>query len=234
MPPSRPPRILALGGGGFSMEPDNLALDRHLLALTGAPRPKVCFVPTASGDSEIYIARFLAAYRTLDCEPSVLSLFRRSIPDLRAHVLAQDAIFVGGGNTMNLLALWRLHGLDAILREAWDAGVVLAGVSAGALCWFDAGITDSLGPLSSLRCLGWLPGSIAVHYDGEAERRPVFHRSIGEGMPEGYGVEDGVALCFQGTDLEEIVASRPGSRAYRVGRQGAAVVETPLEARVLV
>lgn len=230
----RPPRIVALGGGGFSMKPDNLALDRHVLALAGVPRPRVAFVPTASGDADGYVARFHDAFGTLPCEPSHLGLFDRKIQDLRAFVLAQDVIYVGGGNTYNMLALWKLHGLDAIFREAWAAGVVLAGISAGALCWFEAGTTDSFGPLAPMTCLGFLEGSICVHYDGEPTRRPTYLRLVGEGtLPPGYAVDDGAALVYEGTALQEVVTSRPAARALRVAPGPAGATEEALPTRFL-
>mgnify|MGYP001256337321 CR=1 FL=1 len=231
---ARPPRIVAMGGGGFSMEPDNLALDRHVLALTGKPRPKIAFVPTASGDADSYIQKFNAAFATLDCEPSILSLFKPAYSDLRDFVMAQDAIYVGGGNTYNMLALWRLHGLDVIFRDAWEAGVVLAGISAGALCWFDAGPTDSFGPLRAIPCLGYLPGALCVHYDGEADRRPIFQRMIAEGScPAGFAADDGAAIVFEGTDYAETVTSRPDARSYRLVAVDGATVETALPVRYI-
>jgi peptidase E len=231
---ARPPRIVAMGGGGFSMEPENPALDRHVLALTGVPRPKVAFVPTASGDADGYVTRFYDAFKPLDCEPSHLGLFRRTIGDLREFVLAQDVVYVGGGNTLNMLSLWRLHGLDAVFREAWERGVVLAGLSAGALCWFEEGVTDSLGPLAPIPALGLLPGSLCVHYDGEADRRPTFHALLAEGkLGAGYAADDGAALCFEGTALREVVTSRPAARAYRVELGPEGVVERALPVRFL-
>jgi peptidase E len=231
---ARPRRIVAMGGGGFSMEPDNLALDRHVLALTARERPKVAFVPTASGDADGYVQRFYDAFGTLPCEPSHLGLFRRTVGDLRAFVLAQDAIYVGGGNTLNMVALWRLHGLDVILREAWERGVVLAGVSAGALCWFEAGPTDSLGPLAPIPCLGFLPGSMCVHYDGEAERRPRYMGWVEAGeLPAGYAADDGTALVFEGDALAEAVTSRPAARAFRVERGPGGAVERMIGTRHL-
>ncbi len=146
------PCIVALGGGGFSTEPDNPRLDDYINSLAGKTRPKLCFVPTASGDSDNYIVRFYDAFTVERCEPSHLRLFSRKIADLSAFVLSQDVIYVGGGATAGLLAVWRLHGLDVIFREAWERGIVLCGVSAGALCWFEAGATDSFGkPLRPLR-----------------------------------------------------------------------------------
>ena len=228
-------QIVALGGGGFSMEPDNPLLDDFILGLTGKPKPKVCFVPTASGDSDVYAERFFQAFPAERAEASHLSLFKRSIENLREFVRTQDVIYVGGGSTANLLAVWRVHGLDVILREAWEAGVVLCGVSAGALCWFESGSTDSFGSgLSPLRnCLGFLPGSFCPHYDGEALRRSTYHQFILDGLPDGYAADDSAALHFVGTELVEAISSQPNARAYRVEHQGDSVTEAPLETRFL-
>ncbi len=224
-----------MGGGGFSMEPDNPLLDDFVLSLTGKPQPKVCFVPTASGDASGYVVRFYQAFSAKRASASWLSLFPRTEAALREFVLAQDAIYVGGGSTVNLLAVWRAHGLDAILREAWNAGVVLCGVSAGALCWFNGGSTDSFGSgLSPVRdCLGFLPGSFCPHYDGEALRRSTYHQFIADGLPSGYAADDSAALHFVGTELAEVLSSRPSALAYRVARQGDGVTETPLATRFL-
>jgi peptidase E len=232
--------IVAMGGGGFSMEPDNPLLDDYTLDLArtarGRERPRVCFLATASGDTPGYIADFYAALARRS-EASHLSLFVRTVDDIERHLLDQDVIYVGGGNTENMLAVWRVHGVDRALRAAWESGVVLAGLSAGSLCWFETGTTDSYGaglaPLSS--GLGFLPGSHAPHYDGESTRRPHFQRLIAEGvLPAGYAADDGVALVFRGTELDEVVASRPGARAYRIerGLDGKAI-ETELPTRYL-
>jgi dipeptidase E len=231
--------IVAMGGGGFSMEPDNPLLDDHVLAIAraqrGRERPRVCFVPTASGDSEGYVAHFYAAFARRS-EASHLGLFDRQVDDLETFVLDQDIIYVGGGNTANMLAIWRLHGLDRILRLAWETGVVLAGLSAGSNCWFESATTDSFGKLAALNDgLGLLPGSHSPHYDSEPERRPTYRRLIADGsLPDGYAADDGAALVFRGTTLAEVVASRPEARAYRVvrGPTGEAV-ETELPTRYL-
>lgn len=232
------PTIVTMGGGGFSMEPENPALDEYVLTLTGVARPRVCFVPTASGGSDAHIGRFEAAFERLDCRPTHLSLFRRDGRDLRAFVLEQHVIYVGGGNTANLLAVWRTHGLDRILREAWQRGIVLAGVSAGSLCWFEGGVTDSFGPLAALRDgLGFLPGTHCPHYDGEALRRPTYRRLIAEGtLSAGWACDDGAAIRWSGTAFAEAVSSRPAARVYRVSRDGSDIVErevvpTPLATR---
>jgi len=211
-------QIIAMGGGGFSMEPENPLLDQYILRQSQHARPKVCFLPTASGDSEGYIDRFYQTFREHDCEPSHLSLFRPPTIDLESFVWDKDVIYVGGGNTKNLLALWREWGLDRILRTAWESGVVLAGVSAGSICWFEQGITDSFGAkLDRLSCLGFLPESNCPHYDGERERRSTFHRLLEEKkIGPGLAADDGVALHFVGTELKSVISSRPAARAYRL------------------
>jgi dipeptidase E len=234
-PPDVIRRIVALGGGGFSMEPDNPVLDDHVLALAGVSRPRVLFVPTASGDSDEYIGQFSDAFPSERADASVLTFFERTVEDLRALVLAQHVVYVGGGSTANLLAVWRLHGLDAVLREAYAAGVVLAGISAGMNCWFAASVTDSFGPrLAGLPDgLGLLPFSACPHYDGEPQRRPTYLRLIADGFPDGYAADDGAALVFADDVLADVVASRPGARGYRVERADGVVRETPLPVRLL-
>jgi peptidase E len=231
-------QVVAMGGGGFSMEPENPRLDRFVLSLARSTPPRVCFVPTASGDAEGYVARFYRAFAPLVCRPTDLQLFDRSIGDLASFVLAQDVIYVGGGNTASLLAVWRAHGLDRVLREAWAQGVVLCGVSAGMNCWFDGSVTDSfdrthLAPLYD--GLGLLPGTACPHYDGEEQRRSTFKRLVGAGeLGDGWAADDGAALVFTGRELSEVVTSRPDARAYRVERAAnGGVRERALAARYL-
>ena len=234
--PEEQGRIVALGGGGVSQDPDNPRLLDYLLATVGHDRPRVCFLGTATGDRDANVVQFYQAFGRRGYRAGHQSLFPRQVEDLRGLLLAQDLIYVGGGNTANLLAVWRVHGLDAILRDAWAAGVVLAGVSAGAICWFEAGITDSFGPtLAPLNDgLGFLPGSCCPHYDGEAQRRPTYRRCVGEGLPEGLAIDDGCAVHFRGRTVVEVVTSLPTARAYRVRRgDDGAVTETPLDARYL-
>ena len=228
--------IVALGGGGFSMEPDNPLLDQYILALAAKPRPRVCFIGTASGDSQTYIDKFYYAFRRLPCEPTHLALYSPPVGSLRDFVEAQDIFYVGGGSTRNLLVLWREWGLDTLLREAWQAGKALAGISAGAICWFEQGLTDSVATdeLHPLTCLGFLPDSCTPHYDGEPNRRPMFHRYIADGrLQDGYAADDSAALHFVGRELAECVCSRPTARVYRVARGADGVVETPLPTRYL-
>jgi dipeptidase E len=220
-------QIIAMGGGGFSMEPDNPLLDIYFLQQTNKPRPKICFVPTASGDSENYVARFYSAFSKLNCIPSHLSLFKPPTADLESFILDHDAIYVGGGNTRSMLTLWREWKLDSFFRAAWKAGRVLGGISAGAICWFEQGLTDSIpGTLTPLSCLGFLSGSCAPHYDGERERRPAFHRLIGAGkIISGVAIDDGVAIHYINSKLVKVVSSRPKARAYRVHKSQNKIVE---------
>jgi len=219
-----------MGGGGFSMEPDNPALDDFALNLTGAGHPRVCFVATAAGDDNGYIDSFYAAFPDDRARATHLSLFKRQRGDLRARLLENDLIYIGGGSTANLLALWRLHGFDDMIREAWTSGVILAGVSAGACCLFEACLTDSFGPaLAPLNDgLGLLEGSFCPHYDGEARRRPRYRQVVGEGLVGGYAVEDGAALHFEGTALSSVVRSRPEANAFRVEKYNGKVREERL------
>jgi peptidase E len=216
--PSSEPTIVALGGGGFSQEED-LRLDRFVLSLAGKTRPNVCFVPTAGGDWDNYVMRFYAAFARLECRPTHLPLFRRTAEPLAEIVAAQDVVYVGGGNCANLLAVWRTQGLDQILRDAWQRGVVLAGVSAGAICWFESGVTDSFGPaLAPLHnALGFLPGSFCPHFDGEPLRRPRYRELVDQGeLPAGYAADDGVGMLFRGTGFVEALSSRGPARAWRI------------------
>jgi dipeptidase E len=211
-------QIIALGGGGFSMEPENPLLDLYILAQSPETNPKVCFIPTASGDSEGYISRFYTAFETHVCRPSHLSLFRPPTRDLESYILEKDIIYVGGGNTKSLLALWKEWGLDSILRKAWDQGTVLAGVSAGSICWFEEGVTDSFGDrLEPLKCLGFLKGSNCPHYDGEKERRPAYQKFVGEqNISAGIAADDSVAIHYIDQEISGIVSSRPNAKAYRL------------------
>jgi dipeptidase E len=219
-------QIIALGGGGFGADPTNLALDRYILAQARTAEPAVAFLPTATGDADPYIVRFYAAYLSLPCRPSHLSFFHRT-PELRSYLLAQDVIYVGGGNTKSMLAVWREWSLPELLREAWESGIVLAGISAGAICWFEQGVTDSWADrLRVLDCLGFLPGSCCPHYSGEAERRPAYHRLLGHGeILPGVAIDDGAAIHFINDEVHRVVAARQGARAYRVHVVGGAVRE---------
>jgi peptidase E len=207
-----------MGGGGFTMEPQNPALDDYVLSLPEVSLPRICLLPTASGDGEAQIRQFHATFGSRSCEPMHISLFRlgsRPIP-LRETLLNQDVIYVGGGSMLGLLAVWRALGLDVILRE----------------CWFEWGVTSSLGAPAPSPGLGFLPGSMSVHMDGEPHRLPVCRAAIADGtIPAGYAADDGVALLFRGTELSEIVSSRPNRHALRLGPAGEEILEPRLLAQ---
>jgi peptidase E/ribosomal protein S18 acetylase RimI-like enzyme len=216
----RPRQIVAMGGGGFSMEPDNLLLDEYVLSLAASPKPRVCFLPTASSDAAGYVQRFHNSFRRLTRRTTQLKLTPPDKRDIRAHLLAQDVIYVGGGNTMRMLQTWRQYRVDEYLREAYESGVVLAGISAGSICWFEWALTDSIpGKLTVLPGLEVLKGSNCVHYDGEPERRPAYRAAVAAGRSGGHAADDGVALHYVDEALHRVVSSRPAARAWRVTAQ---------------
>jgi len=227
-------RILAMGGGGFSTSVADAPLERYIAGLPGVDQPRICLLPTASGDPDEQIDRFHRAFGGLGWL-SHLSLFRLGTNPVspREHLLAQDIIYVGGGSLANLLAIWRVHGLDETLREAWGRGILLCGVSAGSMCWFEAGVTRSHGRSRTAEGLGLLPGSNSVHHSSDPERRACYHESVLDGLAAGYAVDDGVGLLFAGTELAEVVSARPAARAYSVEDVGGRLVEKPLEPRLL-
>jgi peptidase E len=228
--------IFAMGGGGFTMEPNNPLLDDFVLGLSAAKEPRVVFLPTAAGDTTAQINAFQGRFADRLCVPEHLSLFRlqETKRPLEEVVLGADIIYVGGGSMRNLLAIWRAHGLDRLLVEAWRAGTVLAGLSAGAMCWFQAGVSRSSGPPEPLEGLGLLEGSLTVHADGEPERLPVWLAAVRDGtLPGGWALDDGVGLLFRGRSLERIVSSRPGAGAQRVDAIAGELVRERLEPELL-
>lgn len=231
-------RILTLGGHDFTSRPPDRAVSELMLRLAterAGGRPRICLLPTASGDTSEQIGRFYAAFGERPCEPSDLSLFRlgRRPMALRDHLLAQDLIYVGGGSMVNLLAVWDAHDLSAILSLAWRQGIVLAGQSAGAMCWFESGITKSSGRPQAEAGLGLLGGSLCVHYNNEPERRAAYLAAVANGMPNGYGLDDYAGLIWEGAGPPSAVTARRGARAYRVTSSDTGVVESPLPARFL-
>ncbi|MFA3872827.1 Type 1 glutamine amidotransferase-like domain-containing protein [Streptomyces sp. MMCC 100] len=229
---------LALIGGGFSDDEDGL-LDDWVLGQVRVPRPKVCFVPTASGDAPAYVERFFAAFQARSCEPSVLPLFHRELDDeaLRTFVLSQDVVYVGGGSTANLLAVWRAHGVDRLLHEAFDRGTLLCGISAGANCWAEGSHTDSFGPLTHLADgLGLLSGSVCPHYDSEPGARSSYRAAVANrALPPGWALEDGVGALFTDGRLTDSVTRLPQARLYRVEPDGGGgVTEQAVPCRLLV
>jgi dipeptidase E len=225
-----------MGGGGFLMS--DPVLDAYVLDLVDAERPKVCFLPTATAALPVAVIRFFDAFPASRFEPSYLDLFERTVADVEAFLGEQDVIYVGGGNTANMLAIWRLHGVDRALRAAWDSGVVCCGASAGANCWFEASTTDSFlkdraDPLAD--GLGLAGGSFTPHYHGEPARRPSLLALVGSGaLPSGWACDDFAALYLVNDALSEAVASRPGALAYRVERgEGGSADERDVPTRAL-
>ncbi len=213
-------QIIALGGGGFSNASEP-GLDTYLLDQTHKPDPRIGFIGTASGDSESYLLKFYSRFGKLDCRPSHLPLFRRT-PDLESWILGQDLLFVGGGNTESMLGVWERWGLPEILRRAAEAGTILSGVSAGAICWFESGVTDSashaLGPMA---CLGFVADSCCPHYSGEAERRPSYERMVAKGeIASGYAIDDGAALHVTDGSPKRVVFGCADASVCRVERDG--------------
>lgn len=219
-------QIICIGGGGFSTK-ENLLMETYILRQSGRKKPRVCFVPTASGDAEWYRRMFISAFKKLDCIPSILSLFKPPVGSLEKYVLANDILYVGGGNTRNLLALWKLWGLDQIMKKAYQKGIVLCGPSAGSICWFEEGVTDSwTSPLKPLKCLGFLKGSNCPHYDSEKNRRPSYQRMIAQKkIKPGYAADDGVAIHYIDGKIARFISSRPQARAYEVRLEKGKVVE---------
>jgi dipeptidase E len=228
-------QVIAMGGGGFSMEPENPLLDAYILAQARKKTPAVCFFPHAGDDAVRYCFNFYNAFSRFDARLSTLSLFTPHTADLESFLLAQDVIYVGGGNTRSMLALWREWGLDSILRKAYEEGVVLAGISAGANCWFEQCSTDSVpGKLSVMDCTGIIGGSFCPHYDGEVSRRPTLHEFIASGsIKAGWAADDGAAVHFVDGEYSGTVSSRPHAKGYRVSRSGDAAMEEALSTRFL-
>ncbi|HKF14075.1 MAG TPA: peptidase E [Gaiellaceae bacterium] len=221
-------QIVAVGGGKSCEE-----LAAFLVGLTRKERPRVLYIGTASAEDPESALRMYDRFGAR-VELSRLEFFPWPPEDLRSTVLEQDLIFVGGGNTANMLAIWRVHGVDELLREAYEGAVVLSGSSAGGICWFAEGVTDSFGPdLDKMDCLGFLPGSFCPHYDDEELRRPRYHELLRVELASGYAADSGVGLHFVDGELREVVACEEGSKAYRVEVRDGDVVEEPIEARVL-
>jgi peptidase E len=224
-----------MGGGVLLPDTGNFKLEEYIVSCSGVSRPRICFVPTASGDDAGSIARFYDSYARFDARLSVLTFFRRTPPDLAAFLEDVDIVHVGGGNTRSMLAVWSDWGLDVLLRQAYQRGVLLCGSSAGSICWFAEGVTDSIaGELTAMPGLGLIAGSNCPHYDGEKERRPAYQRLVAEGrIGPGLACDDGAGLHYVDGRLQAVPSARPAARAYRIERENDAVRETPLEVLAL-
>ncbi len=228
-------QIIAMGGGGFSMEPENPLLDDYVLAQCAKEVPAICFIGTASGDAERYIENFYTAFRPKSCKPSHLSLFQGHTDQVEEFVMEQDIFYVGGGNTRNLLVLWKEWGLDKMLRKGYEKGAILAGISAGSICWFEHGLTDSVPKqLNKLECLGFLKGSNTPHFDGESERQESYRSKVRSGeMLPGIACDDSVALHYVNEELQRIVSSIKGKAAYQISSKGGDLLEEKLTPQFL-
>jgi len=228
-------QIIALGGGGFSMEPRNRRLDSYILSQARTPNPKVCFIPTASGDSRNYLRRFHHSFSKYNCTTNDLELFKPKHADFESFLLEQDVIYVGGGNTRNMLLLWKEWKIDKILQKAYKQGIVLAGLSAGAICWFEQGITDpENGDLYVLNGLGFLAGSSCPHYDGENRRRPAYKKLVlADKAKNGYAIDDGVGLHFINDKLFKAVSSRKRAKAFYVQNKDGVFQEDMLDVQYI-
>lgn len=222
--------IVAFGGAMLVPERGS-APEAYVLSLVERPRPRVLFLATATGDDPAYVARFYQTYARLGAEPSHLPLFRRTPVDLRTLVLGHDVVHVGGGNTRSMLAVWRGWGIDVILREAWERGVVMTGSSAGAICWFTGGVTDSWADgLRAMPGLGFAPESFCPHYDGEPERRPSYRALVSTGgLPAGFAADDAAGVHRLDDAPYAFLSATPAAQVYRVERAGEVARETPLE-----
>jgi dipeptidase E len=228
-------QIIAMGGGGFSMEPGNPLLDQYIISQARKPNPSVCFFPHGTDDAIRYVFNFYKAFTQLNARPAYLSLFTPPTADLESFLLEQDVIYVGGGNTKSMLALWREWKLDEILNKAYQNGTVLTGLSAGANCWFRQFNTDSVpGKLTTMSGLGLIDVSFCPHYDGEVERRPSIHQMISENtMIPGYAADDGAAGHFINEKLQYAVSSRPNAKVYHIRKNNEAVTEEIINTRFL-
>ncbi len=226
-------QIVALGDNGFRKQPGKPHFFPYLISLTGKAEPKICFIPTASGDKSDYIADFYKSVGPFTRHISVLSLFFGDREDIENLLLEQDIIYVGGGNTRNMLLLWKDWGIDQILRKAYEKGIVLAGGSAGSICWFEEACTDSIpGRLSGMKCLGWLKGSTCPHYDEELNRRPEYHSLFKKGEIKLAGIANqyGVGLHYVNESLHKVVSTRSDGFAFNVALEGSNVKETAIPA----
>jgi peptidase E len=228
-------QIIAMCAGRFYNTEGQLLLNRYVLAASDKENPRICFVGTASGDSPDHLVSYYAAFSKMACRPSHLPLISPVHTDPAAQLLEQDIILVGGGNTRNMLALWRDWGIDTALRKAYEGGTLLAGWSAGAICWFQNGLIYSIpGQLGAFPCLGILPGSCCPHYDGDADRGPIYQRLVAAGeLPPGYAIDDGVGMHFVDGELLRVVSCDAGATAYSVGMEDGKIRETVMKAQLL-
>ena len=228
-------QVIAIGGGGFGRTQASNLIEQYILDQASNKRsPSICFIPTATGDLDPYVVNFYSVFSRLDCKPSHISFFKRTI-DLEEHIAKQDIIFVGGGNTKSMLAVWKEWNLDKILKIAYERGTVMSGVSAGAICWFDQGLTDSWADeLKIMPCMNFISGNCAPHYDEEPERRPATKKLLEKNVITSmYGIEGGAALHFIDETPVYTVRFAKNKNAYNVTLQDREVSEDPFDIREL-
>ena len=223
-------QIIAIGGGGFGRNPKNLDIESYIIDNARVSRPKICFIPTATGEDKSYIVNFYKAFSKLHCIPSHLEFFART-PDLRNLILDQDIVFVGGGNTKSMLAVWNEWGLPNLLKQAYINGAVLAGVSAGAICWFNRGVTDSwANSLKIMDCLGFVDGNCCPHYDEEEERRPAVYKFLKNGkLEQCYAIEGGCAIHCVDDEIQNAVSFAPNKKAFFITTHNGIITEKELK-----
>ena len=228
-------QVIAIGGGGFGRTQNSNHIEKYILAQAQADIPNICFIPTATGDLDPYIVNYYSVFSKLACNPSHISFFKRTI-NLAEHIQKQDVIFVGGGNTKSMLAVWKDWGLDQILKQAYDRGCVMSGVSAGAICWFENGLTDSWAEkLQMMPCMNFIPGNCAPHYDEEPERRPATKQFLENGSINFmYGIEGGSALHFKNEDPVTSVRFSKNKNSYKVTLKDTLILETPYPSEDIV
>ena len=221
-------QIIAIGGGGFGRSPGEGVIEKYILDQSDKEKPNICFIPTATGDNEAYKVNYYSTFSKLNCSPVHLDFFKRT-PDLEELIKQQDVIFVGGGNTKSMLAVWKDWGLDLILKEAYERGVVMCGVSAGAICWFEEGVTDSWSEeLKVMDCLGFVKGACCPHYDEEPQRRPSLSKFLTEGVMQScYAVDGGCALHIENEEVYKAVVFAKDKNAYLVDLEKDTVIEKP-------
>ena len=221
-------QIIAIGGGGFGRSPGEGLIEKYILDQSEKNDPKICFIPTATGDNEAYKVNYYSTFSKLHCSPSHLDLFKRT-PNLKDLILKQDIIFVGGGNTKSMLAVWKDWGLDLLLKEAYEKGVIMSGVSAGAICWFDQGVTDSWAEdLKIMDCLGFIEGACCPHYDEEPQRKPSLNKFITEKVLKScYAVDGGCALHIEDEEEFKSVVFSKNKNSFLVEVKDNKVTEKP-------
>jgi len=227
-------QIIAIGGGGFGRNPGNGTIEQYILDQANTEKPNICFIPTATGDNEAYKVNYYATFSKLNCNPTHLDFFKRT-PNLQKLINKQDIIFVGGGNTKSMLAVWREWGLDKLLRDAYESGVIMSGVSAGAICWFEKGITDSWeNKLNVMDCLGFVKENCCPHYDEESERKPSLYKFIkNKEINDCYAIEGGCALHLKNNKVFSAISFNGKKNSYKVSVENTEIIEKDYEVKII-